>query len=199
MVRASLKPFRFLNLRRFARQRLSARRRLAFSELRFFAPLRRSALLALLWFCSGFAVALFWFCSRTDFWMKTFIHFKSRKCNTNYRQYGLERHLREPACRIFIFLFFLGYFTFYFALECCFCLSVFFCQLFPSGDFLGIFFFLRFHFWSWFRDLFFLSRQFLIFVNSCCCYAGSLLLLHLTYYFIACKKIILKNTDHPLK
>ena len=73
-------------------------------------------------------------------------------------------------------------------------LVCFFCQLFPSGDFLGIFFFLRFHFWSWFRDLFFL-----IFVNSCCCYTGILcrrilcLLLHLTYYFIACKKIILKT------
>ena len=100
------------------------------------------------------------------------------------------------------FHFFFGYFTFYFALECCFCLSVFFCQLFPSGDFLGIFFFLRFHFWSGFRDLFFL-----IFVNSFCSelcsdFASTGLrfsLLHLTYYFIACKKIILKNTDHPLK
>ena len=51
-------------------------------------------------------------------------------------------------------------------------LVCFFCQLFPSGDFLGVFFPLRFHFWSWFRDLFFSSRQFLIFVNSCCCYAG---------------------------
>ena len=122
-----------------------------------------------------------------------FIQFKNRKCNTNYRQYGLERHLREPACRIFIFLFFLGYFTFYFALECCFCLSVFFCQLFPSGDFLGIFFFLRFHFWSWFRDLFFWSRQFLIFVNSCASLTSSDIL------FYSLQKNYFKEYRSPFK
>ena len=67
-------------------------------------------------------------------------------------------------------------------------LVCFFCQLFPGGDFLGVFFPLWFHFWSGFRDLFFL-----VFVNSCCFALLSLLLLHLTYYFIDRKKIILKT------